>query len=302
MSRVNLPVLMMKLTCDPNPDHRTTIVSDHVRVLYYGDVEHCFWDLVAACPDQIDVFQKYSGTPKPGVHRIKKLMVLYYAHFKKSVHFDKKFLDYDCVGEVDPLSKVEDFCTSPNKKGLEAMTQMYKFIDVRVERVIRKCVPPEYFVGCFNGSAAEATFPYLNYDDRMIPVKQTRLTQEVTQWQGKILLQISMGKTRALAWEGFNERARTFRTTTNADVRGVCNRITAFVEPMMPVKPIGWYSFFLPKSFCDSNYANLVELTRLRDEHKRARKTVRRIKTEDDVLREADEIKRRRGMAPFDAK
>lgn len=296
MARVDLSVLMMKLTCDTNPRHRNQIVIDHMRRRLYEDVEYCFWDLVAAVPDQLDVFLTATGG-KPSIPRIKKLMSHYYAHFKNSNYFDKKFLDYNCVAEVDPLRRIKAFCAEPTKKGREAMTQLFQYVDVRVERVVRQCLPEEYFSDCFGGPAATATIAFRDYDDQMIGVKQAQLGRRLSRWQGSILLQISMGKARALAWEGFSERAKTFRETKNSDVRGVCDLITSFVKPTRPRKPTGWYSFFLPKSFCEANYATIVEQDRKRAEMKLRRKAVRRIKTEDDVLRCAEEIKRRRGLA-----
>jgi len=295
MARVNLSVLMMKLTCDTNPAHRNRIVRDHMRLQGSEDVDHCFWDLVAACPDQIDVFQSFSGSPTPSLPRIKKLMMHYYKYFKSSAHYDKKFLDYNCVGECDPLGKVAEFCQSPTKKARASMTELYKFIDARVERVLRRCLPEGYFNGCFDGPGA---FPaYRDYDNVMVEIAPNVFAERLTRWQGKVLLQISMGKTRALAWEGYDRRAKTFHKTTNADVNGVLDRITSFISPVRPRRPEGWFSFSLPISFCKENYARIVKEEEDLKEHKRSRKAVRRIQCEDDVLRCAEEIKRRRGMA-----
>lgn len=282
MARVNLPALMMKLTCDPNPAHRRGIVEDHLRTHSFSDREHCFWDLVAACPDQIDALLRATGGPTPSIPRIKKLMSVYYEHFKHCESFDPKYLDYACVGHCDPLLKIKNYCAKQSKRGSDDMKKIFCEVDVRVERVIGKCVPSFPGYGDMVSYAAGHTVPFRNYDDQLEAYGTALLNEKLTQWRGRILLQISMGSKRALAWGGFKERAKTFHETTNPDVAGLDRVITSFVFPPKPTKPAGWYAFSLPRSFCEDNYR------RLTDELRQAVESLRR--KQDNPER----IKRRR--------
>ena len=279
MARVNLPLLMMKLTCDPA--HRREIVSDHLRRQSFSDLDYCFWDLVAACPDQIDPILRATGNSTPSIPKIKKLMTMYYDHFKHCESFDPKYLEYSCVGHCDPLFMVKNYCAKQSKKGHDDMKRIFCEVDVRVERVIGKCVPffPGY--GDMVSYAAGHTVPFRDYDDQLAAHGSAVLNEKLTQWRGSILLQISMGAKRALAWDGFKERAKSFHETTNPDVAGVNRLIASFVFPPKPTKPAGWYAFALPRSFCEDNYRRLeAELrqaveSRLRKQDKVPRKRQR---------------------------
>jgi hypothetical protein len=316
MARVDLPTLMMKLTCDKDPKHRHFIVRDHLRLQGQANVEHCFWELVGACPDQIDLIQKYTGEGTPSIPRVKRLMTQYYEYFKTSVYFDEKFLKYECVGEVDPLRRIVEFCRNPRVADRKGILKIYQHVDARVGRILRNSLPPEYLEGWFVGVADPRTAEYEEYDKEAAAFYKMRLAQTLTKWEDKILLHISMGTQRALKWGGYQECAKTFRHTMNSDVKGLHRLLLSFIVPVRevfladprvahtsllypvpPRQPFGWYAFSIPKSECAANYARLLEQSREEEEKRRNDKAARKAEREELYryeLRLAEEIKRSR--------
>lgn len=244
MARVELPQLMMKLTCDRSQANRRAIVTAHLSPFSKSEVEHCFWDLVAACPDQIDAILVYAGDyTQPSIFRIKKLMTHYYEHFKHSDYFHEKYLYYPCIGEVDPLRKLQIFCENP-KKGLRAgVTSLYTRVDVRAETIVRQRLPDSLIQDLFSAAPTDSapTLAFRAYDDQTELGRQAALNEQLTLWRGVVLLQISKGA----RWLEYRHLARTFHETRNSDVAGIDARILEYARPLTPARPNGWYAFTL---------------------------------------------------------
>ena len=242
MARVELPQLMMKLTCDRSQANRRALVTAHLNSFSKSEVEHCFWDLVAACPDQIDAFLAFVGdSTQPSLFRIKKLMTHYYEHFKRSDSFQEKFLYYPCVGEVDPLRKVLNYCKYP-KKGLRAsVTSIFSRVDVRAETIVRRRLPESLIQDMFAVRPTDSapTIAFRAYDEQMEECRRASLSEQLTHWRGVVLLQMSKGA----RWAECRHLAPTFHETRNSDVAGIDARILAFARPLTPERPVGWYAF-----------------------------------------------------------